>query len=128
MGDEPRLVPMTITDDEARLAVQVVELQAENARLRAQIRLALDQLGVPARDVPLRQPDGIPLLPADRDLVTDQRDDSRFPFVVLYDQLEHVGAADRLARDPQRASVTVPALSAKNFIFPGVSSQERFSG
>jgi len=35
MGDEPRLVPMTITDDEARLAVQVVELQAENARLRA---------------------------------------------------------------------------------------------
>jgi len=52
MGDEPRLVPMTITDDEARLAVQVVELQAENARLRAQIRLALDQLGVPTPDYP----------------------------------------------------------------------------
>ena len=55
MGDEPRLVPMTITDDEARLAVQVVELQAENARLRAQLEAVrkvateeMDNLGVGA--------------------------------------------------------------------------------
>ena len=51
--------------------------------------------GVTARDVPLRQPDGVPLLPPDRDLVPDEGDDSRLPLVVGDDQLVHAVAITR---------------------------------
>jgi hypothetical protein len=42
-----------------------------------------------ARHVPLGQPDRVAFFASDRDLVTDQRDDCRLPFVILDHQLEH---------------------------------------
>jgi hypothetical protein len=47
------------------------------------------ELGVSARYVALRKADGIPLLTADRNLVSDERNDGLFSFVVLDDQLVH---------------------------------------
>ncbi len=65
---------------------------------------------VPSRDVALRQTDGVPLLPSDRDLVTYQRNDRGLPFVVRDDELEH--------RDSGflRASITRDARSLRWYL------------
>ena len=53
--------------------------------LQQDLTVTADDLGVPARDVPLRQPDGVPFLPADGDFVSDQWYDGGLTFVVLDD-------------------------------------------
>ena len=53
----------------------------------------LEEPRVLARDVALREADGVPLLAADGILVARERNDGPLSFVVLDDQLPHGGFA-----------------------------------
>ena len=51
--------------------------------------MSAHQPGVIPRDVLLAQPDGVSFLPADRDLVANQRDDNALAFVILDEEFLH---------------------------------------
>ena len=74
LGD-PRVV-----DADAVVAAEVLDLD---------LAVVAQDPGVAARHVPLGEPDRVAFFATDRDLVTDQRDDCRLPFVILDHQLEH---------------------------------------
>jgi hypothetical protein len=70
--------------------------------------LAAHQAGVASGDVPLGEPDGVPLLTADADLLADQGYDDRFAFIILDDQFVH-----RTELTPNQRTLSVPTPTVK---------------
>jgi hypothetical protein len=69
-----------VVHPDAVIAAEVLDLD---------LTVVADDPGMAAGDVPLGEPDRVAFLATDRDLVTDQRDDCRLPFVILDHKLEH---------------------------------------
>src|SRR5262249_3194720 len=73
----------------------------------------LGEFRVLARNVTFGQPDRVAFLPADRDLVPDERDHGRLALVIFYDELVHA-----LRRSGDRAD------GVKQFISLGLTRQQ----
>ena len=71
--------------------------QNEGGRLSRTGGVSLVKARVRSRDVPLRETDGVPLLPTDGILVPRERNDRPLSFVVLNDKLPHGPSPSPLA-------------------------------